>query len=95
MTPFQFRRFSNKESLQLGWASWDADHSRLSAKFAWKDSLGRTARGGEVPIESLAPMLVMAIESGHLSVNSISPADVKILRDFLDGATTTAKRKRA
>lgn len=56
--------------LRLGISSWDPENPESkSIKFAWKDRNGRTARGGEVPVEALPQMLEFAIREGYLRLS--------------------------
>jgi hypothetical protein len=54
--------------LILGTSSWDGKEK--SAKFSWKDKLGRRCRGGEVPVDALPQLLNMAIEHGYLKLDA-------------------------
>ena len=58
-----------KCEIRLGVASWDdGSNKRKSVKYAWKDANGKTARGGEIPIEALPQMLDFAIKKGYLTL---------------------------
>jgi len=89
MIPFQVRKYNDKDELRLGWASWDENHSNISAKYTWFDKRGRACRGGEVPIEALPQMLAMAIQSGHLRAEDLTADDLKLLAEFF----AVAKKK--
>lgn len=57
--------------LLLGVSSWDPDNPESkSIKFAWQDKNGRTARGGEVPVEVVPQMLEFAIREGYLTLTA-------------------------
>ncbi|MCR5622691.1 MAG: hypothetical protein K6G18_12685 [Treponema sp.] len=58
--------------IRLGTSSWD--DSKKSVKYAWTNSDGKIARGGEVPVEALPQMLDFAIRKEYL------PADVSNAR---------------
>jgi hypothetical protein len=52
-------------------SSWDPDNPESkSIKFAWQDKNGRTARGGEVPVEVVPQMLEFAIREGYLTLTA-------------------------
>jgi len=55
------------EELRLGIASWDdGSGTARSIKYTWFDSLGRAARGGELPVEALPQMIEFAKREGYL-----------------------------
>ena len=55
--------------IRLGTASWDdGSGTNKSVKYAWKDANGKTARGGEIPVEALPQMLDFAIRKEYLSL---------------------------
>lgn len=57
---------------RLGIASWDKGRrTERSVKFACLDKNGRTARGGEFPVEALPQALDFAIRRGYISLCSV------------------------
>lgn len=52
--------------IEIGSSSWDSNC--ISIKYAWKTSDGKTARGGEIPIEALPQMLDLSIKNGYLTL---------------------------
>lgn len=50
--------------IRLGTSSWDA--SKKSIKYAWTNSDGKIARGGEIPVEALPQMLDFAVRKKYL-----------------------------
>ena len=58
---------ASKDELRLGIASWDdGSGTAMSIKYTWFDSLGRAARGGEMPVEALPQALEFARRHGFL-----------------------------
>jgi hypothetical protein len=58
-----------KCEMRLGVASWDGGSgTNHSFKYAWFDKNGRTARGGEIPVEALPQALDFAIRKGYVSL---------------------------
>lgn len=56
-----------RDELRLGIASWDdGTGTSKSIKYTWFDSLGRAARGGEMPVEALPQALEFAIRQGYI-----------------------------
>lgn len=60
----------------LGGASWN--NADRSVKYAWRDSRGHRARGGEVPIGVVPQMVQMLVQHGY-----VDAAD--LLRAITDG----------
>lgn len=54
-----------EDELLLGTSTWDPPEASL--KYAWKDKLGRRARGGELPIAALPQAVQFAAREGYLS----------------------------
>lgn len=56
--------------IRLGIASWDdGNGTARSVKFAWFDKNGKTARGGEFPVDALPQALEFAIRNGYLRLS--------------------------
>ena len=56
--------------IRLGIASWDdGSGTARSVKFAWFDKNGKTARGGEFPVEALPQALEFAIRNGYIRLS--------------------------
>ncbi len=56
--------------IRLGIASWDdGSGTAKSVKYAWFDKNGKTARGGELPVEVLAQALDFAIRRGYVRLS--------------------------
>lgn len=57
--------------LRIGVASWDKGNGKeKSLKFTWFDKLGRAARGGEIPLDSLGQALDFAIRTGFVRIET-------------------------
>lgn len=67
-----------KDELLLGTSTWDPPEASL--KYAWKDKLGRRARGGELPIAALPQAVRFAAREGYLS----REATASIAKDLVD-----------
>ena len=72
MIPLRTFPLGEGYEVRFGIASWstETNNPKYSVKYSWPDSRGRSARGGEVPLHSLARMLIMALESGHLELTN-------------------------
>jgi len=67
--------------LAIGDSSWDSDE--VSAKHVWFNKKnGHRSRGGEIPVESLAALLALAIEERVISLRDISREDRNTLSNF-------------
>ncbi len=56
--------------IRLGIASWDdGTETARSVKYAWFDKNGKTARGGEFPVEALPQALEFAISNGYIRLS--------------------------
>jgi len=71
-------RGSDTDEIIIGAASWD--HNAHSVKYAWPDSRGRRARGGEMPITVVPQMLEAPVREGYLPASDVLEALASALR---------------
>jgi|GEM_PF-1630699 len=61
--------------IRLGISSWD--DSKKSIKYAWTNSDGKIARGGEIPVEAMPQMLDFAIRKKYLPAGTSNAGNGK------------------
>ena len=69
-------RDSDTDEIIIGSASWD--NSDQSVKYAWPDTRGHRARGGEVPVWAVPQMIEALVREGYLPAQDV-------LRAIADG----------
>ena len=72
-------RGSTTDEVIIGDASWNRSHG--SVKYAWRDSRGHRARGGEVPIGAIPQMVEALIREGYLAPAEVLRAVAEGLND--------------
>jgi len=68
---------SETDEIIIGDASWD--DSDASVKYAWPDSRGHRARGGEVPIGAVPQMVEALVREGYLPAQDVLRAVARAL----------------
>lgn len=77
-------RGSDTDEIIIGDSSWDS--SDRSVKYAWPDSRGHRARGGEMPVWAVPQMIEALVRERYLT-----PAEVlRAVADGLDAQSTQA-----
>lgn len=71
---------SETDEIIIGGSSWDLQQP--SVKYAWPDSRGRRARGGEVPVSAVPQMIEALVRTGYLDAQDV----LRAVADALDRA---------
>jgi hypothetical protein len=70
-------RGSETDEIIIGDASWD--NYEQSVKYAWPDSRGHRARGGEVPVGAMPQMVEALVREGYLPAQAVLRAIARAL----------------
>lgn len=71
-------RGSDTDEIIIGGSSWDG--VAHSVKYAWPDSRGRRARGGEMPVSVVPQMVEALVREGYLPASDVLEALASALR---------------
>jgi hypothetical protein len=71
-------RGSSTDEIIIGGSSWDG--TSHSVKYAWPDSRGHRARGGEMPVSVVPQMIEALVREGYLPAADVLDAVAGALR---------------